>query len=252
MPKRQPFLKFINNVMVLLLLVATCYSCSQRGALPQLVDPPSALYKDPLQTPLKSKPPFDVKENGITYIITPHFNYTLSGMIVSKKDHDSGLITSLHRRWKDYLNTADICLIWGKNLDINLADFEFWNRQFTCFYQTYDREALKTFDGQRLSNNHLLVQDDYLRKQILRLNVGDVVTLRGWLSDYKNLETGGKRTTSTIRTDTGNGACETIWVTDVERLQAHIDPWHRAYLSCVAMLVFSILFWFWGVGTGRY
>lgn len=137
-------------------------------------------------------------------------------------------------------------------MNINLADFEFWNRQFTCFYQTHDHDAFETFDGDRLSNNHLLVQDNYLKKQIARLNPGDIITLTGWLADYKNHETGSQRHTSTIRTDTGNGACETIWITDVERLQAYTDPWHRNFLFSVCLLAFSIMGWFWGVGTGRY
>lgn len=250
MVKQQPILKFFITVTFLSALVGTLFSCSQRGSLPQLTNPPPALFSDPLQLPINKKP-FQVTEEDIQYTITPKFDYQLSGLIVSKRDHNTGLLTSLHRRWKDHLNTADICLIWGENIQTDLTLFEFSSGQFTCFYKTNSRDNLKYFDGNRLSNNHLILQDDYLRKQIARLNIGDVVTLKGWLADYRNETTGGERKTSTIRTDTGNGACETIWVTDVERLISYTDPWHQAFLACCALLALSIIAWFWAVGSGR-
>lgn len=231
--------------------MGTLYTCSHRGAIPELTSIPEALTQDPLQTPLQAAP-FQITENDITYTITPRFNYRLSGLVVSKRDHDTGLITSLHRRWQDHLNTADICLIWGENVKIDLTPFEFSSGQFTCFYKTKDRAAWETFDGDRLSNNHLLVQDDYLKRKIAELNIGDTITLTGWLSDYLNHETGSHRKTSIVRTDTGNGACETIWVTDIERLYAHQDPWHQAFLTAVALMVLSTLVWLWGTGTGRF
>jgi hypothetical protein len=45
---------------------------------------------------------------------------------------------------------------------------------------------------------------------------GDHIRLKGMLVTYSNPANGFFRGTSTTRNDTGNGACETIFITDFE------------------------------------
>ncbi len=68
----------------------------------------------------------------------------------------------------------------------------------------------------RLSNNHLLTDDPAINDVIMDARVGDRVRLKGQLASYRNLGNGFFRDTSTVRDDTGNGACETIYVREFE------------------------------------
>jgi hypothetical protein len=58
--------------------------------------------------------------------------------------------------------------------------------------------------------------------------VGDQIRIKGWLSSYgvaKNGKLiGGKRGTSTVPNDTGNGACETIYLQTIHILKSMDNP----------------------------
>lgn len=138
----------------------------------------------------------------------------------------------LHKLWNDHLNASDVCVVWSDNaFDLNLNDYSFWNGQFTCNIKTSDSAAWARFDMKQLSNNHLLSNDELIRNKIKELSVGDQIYIKGWLSEYTS-EGGGKRGTSITREDTGNGACETIFVTEFEILRASTNPWRKLmYLS---------------------
>ena len=88
----------------------------------------------------------------------------------------------------------------------------------------------------QLSNNHLLSNDKVIRDKIKDISVGDQIYIKGWLSEYAS-EGGSKRGTSITREDSGNGACETIFVTEFEILRASQNPWRKLmYLSLLLFL----------------
>ena len=118
----------------------------------------------------------------------------------------------------------------------------FWNGIFTCNVKTRDQAAWESFDMQQLSNNHLLSDDEYVRDGVKDLQVGDQIRVRGYLASYES--PGGRRGTSTTRTDTGDGACETIYVQQFELLARTTNAWRiSAYLSAIA-LVGALLMYF--------
>jgi len=55
-----------------------------------------------------------------------------------------------------------------------------------------------------------------VKKALLSAQIGDVVSAKGMLVKYENLSNGYKRGTSTNRTDSGQGACETIYLSDFQ------------------------------------
>jgi hypothetical protein len=65
-----------------------------------------------------------------------------------------------------------------------------------------------------LSNNHLLADKETLKAALMDAEPGDHIRLRGLLAEYANPANGFNRGTSTTREDTGNGACETIYVNE--------------------------------------
>jgi len=97
-----------------------------------------------------------------------------------------------------------------------------------------------------LSNNHVLTDDPYVAKQLHAVRIGDQIRLRGYLAEYSHNHNGQpfRRGTSTVRNDTGNGACETVFVKSFDLLQRGGGPWRTLYWVAWVMIAIGIVGWF--------
>jgi hypothetical protein len=178
-----------------------------------------SLRQDPVQTDTDLPGPFDVTRKGVTYLVEPVFNYELWGMVVSYHHADS-FVDLAHEMWNDHVNIKDVCVIWGKNVETGVyRRMKFRSRDFTCFYRYPDQEAGDLFSADCLSNNHLLGADPVVSRRILKARKGDQIHLSGWLVSYGQKDASFRRGTSTVRTDHGDGACETVFVKEFEVLE---------------------------------
>lgn len=185
--------------------------------LPPRRDLLPALYEDPVQLPTQ-RAPFTIKRHGRTFRVTPLYDYTIHGLVVSLYDASSWFDFT-HTFSGDTLNTRDLCMIWRNNLSQDVyGKVSFSSGEFTCFYNA-GCETLRAFDGDRLSNNHLLAGSDAVARALSEVRIGDQVRIMGHLASYQG-GVGFTRGTSTTRTDRGDGACETIYVSDVSILRA--------------------------------
>jgi hypothetical protein len=161
-------------------------------------------------------------------------------MVVSYRQHNGD---NMHRRANDHLNMADLCVVWGNTAaSPHLSDISFWNGIFTCNFETQSRTAWESIRPQQVANNHLLSADDVIRGQVAQVKIGDQVHIRGWLASYGS--GGNKRGTSTTREDTGDGACETIFVNDFEIVAPAFGPWRVALYVSLVMVVLSAVIHF--------
>lgn len=196
-----------------------------------------ALASEPAQAPT-SKPPFTALWNGVEYRVEPQFEYELYGLVVSYRQHNGN--SRMHRRANDHLNVADLCVIWGHNAaSEHLGKLEFWNGIFTCNVQTSDRAAWQSFRMREMSNNHLISDDPDIRERVRDVRIGDQVRISGQLSSY--VSHGGRRGTSTTRDDTGDGACETIYVERFEVVAAAPMGWRFALYGSLATLGLALV-----------
>jgi hypothetical protein len=236
MLRRVPSIKTLNTIALSASTVVLLVSFWKRNDLP----PASALLQrlaaEPLQRPT-SKLPFTVDYSGVRYAVEPQFEYDLSGMVVSYRQHNGD---SMHRLANDHLNMADLCVVWGGTAaSPHLSEISFWNGVFTCNFETQSRTAWESIRPQQVSNNHLISPDDVIRREIAKVKIGDQVRIRGWLASYG---TGGnKRGTSTTREDTGDGACETIFVDDFEIVKPALGPWRVVLYMSLALVVLSVV-----------
>ena len=182
--------------------------------------PPASYYDlenlgEPLQEPTREEA-FLTQVSGEKYLITPKFDYQLDGVVVSY--NNSGDFSDyFHRYWNDYLNLRDLCVIWGDNVETGVyLDMDFHNDSWTCWIRWPSREVGEIFNKEQISNNHLLIDNPAIEKKLMHAEPGDHIRFKGVLAEYRNPRTGFHRGTSITRTDTGNGACETIYVTDFE------------------------------------
>lgn len=180
-------------------------------------------------------PSFTTEVEGQTYHIKPLFDYELRGMVVSLHDADDFLDISHHKSWQDFINLRDFCVIWGDNLEKGLYQkMDFENDSWTCWFSTKDRATWNAFHMDGLSNNHILADDEWLRETIKTAEHGDFIQFSGYLVEYQNPANQFNRGTSTVRTDTGNGACETIYLTNFRILRKANKQLRMAY---------GIIFW---------
>lgn len=199
--------------------------------------PRQELAAEPVQEATPTDP-FAVQVGDHTYQVAPQYNYDLYGLVVSYRVHNTDF--GIHHDWGDYLNVADVCVVWADNAAaLDLTRFDFWNGEFTCNFKTTDSAAWQQFRGDQLSNNHLITENPYLRNEIAKLGIGDQIHISGMLASYKG-DSGSSRGTSTVRTDTGNGACETIYVQRFERLYDYSSPWRYGMYASLLVLVLSL------------
>ena len=117
--------------------------------------------------------------------------------------------------------------------------------QFVCYVQTSSTEKWQRFSMRALSNNHLLADRPSIVAKLRGVRIGDQVRIRGWLSEYAhNHGFAFTRGTSLTRDDTGNGACETIYVQEVDVLRAGGAPWRWLLWPAIGLIVAGVILCF--------
>jgi hypothetical protein len=163
-------------------------------------------------------------------------------MVVSYRQHDGE--STMHRRANDHLNVADVCVVWSDTaFSPHLRKIEFWNGIFTCNVETSDDVAWANFKMNQLSNNHLLSADPATRERIDGIRIGDQIRIKGRLASYGAVG-GPVRGTSTTREDSGNGACETIFVEQFEIISPASSGWRAAMHVSLGVLALCLILHF--------
>ena len=211
-----------------------------RNEIPGNIDFVSEIESEPRQTATREES-FEVTFNDVNYLVEPEYEYDITAMVVSYRHHDHDY-SRMHRLAEDHLNMLDVCVVWGDNTRAQLREIEFWNGIFTCNVSTRDRAAWATFDMNKLSNNHLLSDDPRVRDRVKSIRVGDQIRVRGYLASYTS--PAGTRGTSTTRTDTGDGACETLYIERFEILRSTTSYWRWSMWGSLGLLAFGLLLHF--------
>jgi len=231
----------ISNITIAASLIWLVVSFWNRNDLPRNVDLLPALASEPKQTATRKKS-FNAVYDDVEYLVEPEYDYDLYGMIVSYRHHEGN--SRMHRRAGDHLNMLDVCVVWGDNATSPLIHkLKFWNGIFTCNVKTSDQDAWDAFDIYQLSNNHLISDDDFIRGQVKGIAIGDQIRVRGYLASYSN-DGGGKRGTSTTRLDTGDGACETLYVEQFDIVRPATSGWRLSMYVSLAIFLLATFFHF--------
>jgi hypothetical protein len=212
--------------------------------LPRATELLPALRDEPMQHAVAAQA-FGAHAGTVDYRIAPVADYEITGLVVSRHDADTWW-DWIHRASNDHLNVVDLCMVWGANAaDGAYEKMSFSSGQFVCYYSSRDDTAWQPQYTRALSNNHLLTEDPYIARQLRNLRIGDQVRIVGQLASYShNAGFAFTRGTSTTRDDTGNGACETIFVRDVALLErAPAWPLWLRWLGA-ALLALGLVAWF--------
>jgi hypothetical protein len=222
-------------------LVLLLTSIIRKDRLPGAEEIDISLYSDPIQRQT-SLGVFSKEVNDNTYLIQPLYSYELSGLVVSYHASDVWWDIYHHGSWQDFINIKDLCVVWGRNLQTEAyLDMTYDSDNWTCFYMASNQGGADRFRSDQLSNNHLLSDDEEIRELIMGAGIGDQVRLKGQLVNYVNPANNFSRGSSVTRNDTGNGACETIYVENFEVIKKNNPGWRAAYLAGKIIIAASIV-----------
>jgi len=132
--------------------------------------------------------------------------YTVEGVVKGKK------------KYSDYpaqVSAYDLALAWG---DLNKAEIDElirYSQSGRWYYYRYAPNNLvsKDYIATHSANVHLIHRDQAVLNEIKRIGKNDHVRLEGYLVNVNFKDSPWR--TSLSRADTGNGACEIIYVTNV-------------------------------------
>jgi len=155
---------------------------------------------DPIQTQVEKAPL--IQHDG--YLIEPVARFEVEARVLGTERYRMG-------READ-LSPMDLALGWGPMSDQSVLDHIEISQFRRFYYWQTKRMPIPRGDIVRHSSNmHLIPASDEVRKNLLRVRDGEIVQFKGYLVNLRATD-GWRWTSSTSRTDTGNGACELIWV----------------------------------------
>ena len=226
--------------LIVLTGLAWVYAGFKMKGMPFVRDIHESLYDEPEQEETSIEN-FTFEYAEKEYVAQPLYEYKINGLVVSNSD-----ITSMldGYRMGRSINLKDLCLTWGDNLKNSaFRKMKFWNKSSTCFYEFGEyKKYLKTFNGNNLSNNHLVTDREYLIKKINRVKPGDQVRISGYLVNYFPKGASEKLAqTSTSRTDSGDVATEIVYVDMFHIIEPGKETWTMMYSVFKKLFYFLIL-----------
>jgi hypothetical protein len=172
---------------------------------------------DPTIEPIQSTtaaPAFTIRRGDYDFTLTPISAYEISAEVVSTKRYRSG--------WNALVSPVDLALAWSELTSEEAKKHITYSQGNRWYYFRYD--GASPFDGVTISkqsaNVHILPGNGNIEAAALSLRAGDRVRLKGWLIDLDGRTTGDRTVwwrTSRTRDDTGDGSCEVMWVTEIQK-----------------------------------
>ncbi|MBR6939668.1 MAG: hypothetical protein IKH65_02570 [Clostridia bacterium] len=203
---------YIKIIAVILIAAAVLFIFGNKGGKD---DVSVAGLPDPIQTAATGGTEFEAGDYSIK--VTYKYAYELDALAISTKDYFGSAMN-------DLIAPVDVAFAWGKVAEYNdRIDFH-WRQSGRWYYWSVDGgEDLSPVGGvdginQHSANCHLIPADDTVRKTVKSIKTGDHVKLSGYLIDLKGEKADGSYRTwnsSVSRNDTGDGACEVIYVTKI-------------------------------------
>lgn len=160
---------------------------------------------------LVSNDPVQVDRPGLPaismagYRIMPVAEFSLQARVLSTEAYHAG-------READ-LSPVDLALGWGPMSDSAVLDrlqISQGNRFY--FYRWTGRPPIPPTDiVEHSANMHMIPANDDIKRRLGKVRTGQVVALNGYLVRVQAPD-GWRWNSSMTRSDSGNGACELVWV----------------------------------------
>lgn len=246
------FYQRAKKFLYIILLIGLAITFFTRNNYRKVQNIDSVVLKEPVQENLSDHDLIEFEKDDFKYELTPLYEYEISALVVHKMDYR---IFSIYKT--DSVFPMDLCMLWGKNVEDKIYQdkaLSFSQDMRFCFAR-WTRDL--NFNTDEISNTHLVIKDADLRKKINQISVGDQVRIKGKLVNVeaKNLGSPGKYdpanlslNSSTTREDSGAGACEIIYVEELDILQKGNPVSYYLFIASlyvlIALIVIDILLFF--------
>jgi len=145
------------------------------------------------------------------YLIEPLATFDAQARVLSKKRYRMG-------RESD-LSPMDLALGWGAMSDENVLKHFSISQSSRWYWWRYKTLPITKKEVIYSSANmHMVPADDLVKRQLMRIQEGHIVHIKGYLIEAR-AEDGWRWRSSLSRTDSGDHACELVWVEDIEIIQ---------------------------------
>ncbi len=150
------------------------------------------------------------------YVVDPEGNkFTLK----AKFDFRARILSRKRYNVDHFSDVApiDFAIGWGPMSDPKvLKTMDLWQTRRWFYYQYSNRTPATRMEIiTHLANVHMVPADERVRKDLMLVEEGDIVSVKGYLINVYSRD-GWQKLSSEIRTDTGDGACEIVYVEEVE------------------------------------
>ena len=167
------------------------------------------VHEAPLQKPNTTVPSFAHKE----YLITPLASFDIKARVLSKKRYRMGREAEL--------SPVDLALGWGAMSDESVLDYFSISQSNRWYFWRYkDLPIPRQEVIYSSANMHMVPANSDVARELKRIKEGHLVHLQGFLIEV-TAEDGWRWRSSLTREDSGNHACELVWVERVEIGQTH-------------------------------
>ena len=194
--------------LVLYLGYAHIYTRPRAVARGEAVD----ISSEPRQIALPSPEVVPVEFDGKSYRVEKHHKYEISGEVLSLETYNVA--------FKSEFFDVDLGLIWGPRVADLKQRYTFNQGGRWLFWSSKEpvSDDERNYITTHISNNHLIPAEGggNLVKAVRWPGRGDKVRIAGYLVTIKNLSGAVVVASSTSRDDTGAGACEVIWVEEIQ------------------------------------
>jgi hypothetical protein len=160
--------------------------------------------------PLQTEPASRALIHHGDYDLTPLADYVIEARVLSRQDYtfDAG----------SALAPTDLAVGWDRMSDSAVIDRLELSQSVRYFsYRWKDAAPIPADEIVRsAANMHMIPADTVAARQLARVRVGEIVTMRGQLVQAHRSD-GWSWTSSLRRDDSGAGACELMLVDSIER-----------------------------------
>ncbi len=169
---------------------------------------PISITADPIQSAAPDTTIPMIRKGKERYTLLPQARYQLNGRVVSYRRYYHG--------YMHYLSPWDYATLWG-NTDQYLPYLKFNQVVRFCLFKTRHPEKVDiAYILRHMANNHLIPSNQNIRKALGKVKKSDLVRIDGFLVNVIGVDRKNRVSHwngSQTREDTGNGACEIIYVT---------------------------------------
>lgn len=164
---------------------------------------------DPIQSSVvgEAADPIVWEENGMTWTMQPRASYQIAARVLGNKRYFD---------WQSSVVPRDLALAWGDMSDPAVDEWIRWWQSDRWYHSEWNGGLpySNNYIANHTANVHIIPATDNLNIVLRRIEENDLVYLEGYLVDLQVVD--GARTgqvlTSLSREDTGEGACEILYV----------------------------------------